>query len=154
MKAYQIHSIEQPIAAGQWEAMARLCKESPIPVALDEELIGQPLDHQKYSLLEGLEPQFIVIKPGLVGGLGQSNIWIKMAEELGIDWWITSMLESNIGLNSICQLAAQYRPVLPQGLGTGNLYSNNIPSPLKVENGTIFRDMELDWGMNLPEVGD
>lgn len=141
----QIHSVEQPIAVGNVEVMSRLCIESPVPIALDEELINHPYDHQKYTLLEKIVPAFIVLKPSLVGGLGQSHQWIKMAEDLGIEWWITSMLESNIGLNSICQLAAQYRPVLPQGLGTGQLYVNNIASPLKVENGTIFRDITQNW---------
>lgn len=142
---FEIHSIEQPIQIGQTEALKVLCKESPIPIALDEELIGKPFDHQKYSLLESVQPQYIVIKPTLVGGLGQSDQWIKMAEDLGIEWWITSMLESNIGLNAIAQLSAQYRPVLPQGLGTGGLFLNNIKSPLSIEKGCLVYSSLETW---------
>ena len=142
---FEIESIEQPIGINQWEAMADLCKASPIPIALDEELIGKPLDRHKYSLLETVEPQFIVLKPSLVGGLGQSNQWIKMAEDFGIAWWITSMLESNVGLNAISQLAAQYKPTLPQGLGTGKIYTNNIESPLSLKNGELFYDNSKSW---------
>jgi len=145
LEQFNIESIEQPIETNHWKAMAELCRNSPIPIALDEELIGKPLDHQKYSLLESIEPQFIVIKPSLVGGLGQSHQWIKMAEDLGIGWWITSMLESNIGLNAIAQLAAQYRPTLPQGLGTGKIYSNNIDSPLSLQNGELFYSKDANW---------
>ncbi len=135
-----IESIEQPIAPGQIEALERLCEESPIPIALDEELIGRPFDHQKFSLLEAVNPPFIVLKPGLLGGLGQCHQWICMAEDIGIGWWITSMLESNVGLNAICQLAAQYKPLLPQGLGTGQLFENNIPSPLELNGSQIWRN--------------
>jgi len=142
---YDIESIEQPIETNQWEAMAELCKNSPVPIALDEELIGKPLDFHKYNLLEAIEPQFIVIKPSLVGGLGQSHQWIKMAEDFGINWWITSMLESNVGLNAIAQLAAQYRPTLPQGLGTGKIYTNNIDSPLLLLNGELFYNKSMNW---------
>jgi hypothetical protein len=145
----EIESIEQPIAVGQIEALADLCRHSPIPIALDEELNGKPYDHQKFNLLEAVEPQFIVLKPSLLGGLGQTNQWISMAEDVGIAWWITSMLESNVGLNAISQLAAQYRTFIPQGLGTGQLYSNNISSPLSILNGEIFSDPDLGWQTNL-----
>jgi o-succinylbenzoate synthase len=134
---FDVEFIEQPISPGQERALAELCQVSPIPIALDEELIGKPLDHQKFSLLEVVQPQAIVLKPTLLGGLGQTHQWVKMAEDQGILWWITSMLESNLGLNSIAQLAAQYRPVLPQGLGTGKIYTNNIPSPLQVIQGEM-----------------
>jgi o-succinylbenzoate synthase len=140
---FSIHSVEQPIATGHWQEMAKLCQKSPIPVALDEELIGHFLDHQKYSLLESIPAAFLVLKPTLLGGLGQTHQWIKMAEEMDMDWWITSMLESNVGLNAIAQLAAQYHPSLPQGLGTGGLYSKNFPSPLIIENGELKVDKSL-----------
>ena len=139
LAALNIESIEQPIAPGQTDAMARICGESPIPVALDEELIGSPFDHQKFSLLESINPQFIVLKPGLLGGLGQCHQWITLAEDMGCGWWITSMLESNVGLNAIAQLAAHYRPLLPQGLGTGQLFENNFPSTLGLRGMFIGR---------------
>jgi O-succinylbenzoate synthase len=140
-----IESIEQPIAPGQLKELAQICRTSPIPIALDEELIGHPLDHQKFTLLETVEPQFIVLKPSLLGGLGQTHQWIKMAEDMGIGWWITSMLESNVGLNAIAQLAAQYHPVLPQGLGTGKIYDNNLASPLLVSEGHLLWDTKNRW---------
>jgi o-succinylbenzoate synthase len=142
---YRIHSIEQPIKPGNPSAMAALCRESPIPIALDEELIGHFQDYQKYSLLDEIQPPFLVLKPSLVGGLGQTHQWIKMAEDFGADWWITSMLESNIGLNAISQLAAQYHPILPQGLGTGSLYLNNLDSPLEIKEGKIFCNPSAKW---------
>jgi O-succinylbenzoate synthase len=129
--------------------MADLCRNSPIPIALDEELNGKPFDHQKFNLLEAVEPQFVVLKPSLLGGLGQTNQWISMAEDLGIDWWITSMLESNVGLNAIAQLAGQYRTFFPQGLGTGQLYHNNISSPLSISEGEIFIDPAQPWQSDL-----
>lgn len=125
--------------------MAHLCSTSPIPIALDEELIHKPEDFQKYSLLEQVLPAYLILKPTLLGGLGQCHQWIKLAEDQGINWWITSMLESNIGLNAISQLASQYRPVLPQGLGTGQLYRNNIPSPLNVKDGLMGYDPTDGW---------
>lgn len=142
---FGIHSVEQPIAPGQPHALAALCKASPIPIALDEELIGKPEDHQKFSLLECVSPAYLVLKPMLLGGLGQCHQWIKMAEDLGIQWWITSMLESNIGLNAVSQLAAQYRPVLPQGLGTGQLYTNNMASPLAIAGGSLVYRPGTPW---------
>lgn len=145
LRSINIESIEQPIAPGQTEAMARICAESPIPVALDEELIGRPYDHQKFNLLEAVNPPFIVLKPGLLGGLGQCHQWINMAEDMGCGWWITSMLESNIGLNAIAQLAAHYRPLLPQGLGTGQLFENNIPSALELKGSQISRRPASDF---------
>jgi len=149
LQEFEIESIEQPIEKGQWESMSFLCKNSPIPIALDEELIGHPLDRHKNSLLEAIDPQYIVLKPSLVGGLGQTHQWIKMAEDLGIGWWITSMLESNIGLNSIAQLAAQYKPTIPQGLGTGKIYVNNIKSPLAIENGELTYSTKETWDFSV-----
>lgn len=147
LAAFSIHSLEQPIPTGNPEAMERLCRNSPVPIALDESLIGHPFDNQKFSLLEEIQPQYIVLKPTLVGGLGQTDQWIRIAEDLGIDWWITSMLESNLGLNAIAQLAAQYRPTLAQGLGTGGLYENNVEAPLEVHNGQLNYNSTKIWNL-------
>ena len=132
-----IHSIEQPINAGQWEEMKKLCTVSPTPIALDEELIGIEDVSKKIELLETIRPQYIILKPSLHGGISGTQEWIQLAEERNIPWWLTSALESNIGLNAICQLAGEYKNKLPQGLGTGSLYTNNVESDLVVENGFI-----------------
>ena len=133
----QLHSIEQPIRAGQWEAMAELCEQTPLPIALDEELIGIFTREEKQRLLREIQPQYIILKPSLIGGYRGSEEWITLAETLGIGWWVTSALESNIGLNAIAQWTYTLRNPMPQGLGTGMLYTNNIPFPLYVENGHI-----------------
>ena len=135
----EIHSIEQPIKAGQWEVMAELCHSTPTPIALDEELIGINDIHQKITLLETIQPQYIILKPSLHGGISGTQEWIELAEQKNIPWWMTSALESNIGLAAICQLTAEYQNNLPQGLGTGSLYTNNIESDLIIENGFIRR---------------
>lgn len=132
-----IHSIEQPIRQGQIFAMKQLCAESPLPIALDEELIGVNHKSEKMALLDTIQPHYIILKPSLHGGIEGTKEWISLAEERNIPWWITSALESNIGLNAICQLTAEYSNELPQGLGTGSLYIDNIPSNLHVQNGTI-----------------
>jgi len=134
----QIHSIEQPIRAGQWEQMATLCAQSPIPIALDEELIGCFDPIQKQQLLNEIKPQFIILKPSFIGGLTGTAQWIKFAEERQIGWWITSALESALGLNAIAQFVATYPLQIPQGLGTGALYSNNLQSPLQVVNDALW----------------
>ncbi len=134
-----LHSIEQPIQAGDWQGMKELCHVSPLPIALDEELIGIDSIKDKNELLKTIQPPFIILKPSLHGGIEGTKEWIELAEEKGIQWWITSALESNIGLNAICQLTAEYTTTLPQGLGTGSLYTNNIESDLCVENGFIFK---------------
>jgi o-succinylbenzoate synthase len=146
-----IHSIEQPIKPGQWLAMAELARTSPVPIALDEELIGIYSLEKKKALLETIMPQYIVLKPTLLGGFKATEEWIKLANELNIGWWITSALESNIGLNAICQFTSQFEQQVPQGLGTGELYTNNIPSPLTMINGCIFWDTEKLWYLNLTE---
>ena len=138
----QLHSIEQPIRVGQWEAMRELALQSPIPIALDEELIGQS---NKEKVLQLIKPQFIILKPSLLGGIVETREWIQLAESMGIGWWMTSALESSIGLNAISQLASHYRPNLPQGLGTGQLYHNNLGSPLQVIQGTIQYVKENSW---------
>ena len=134
-----IHSIEQPIRQGNWDAMHDLCRKTPLPIALDEELIGINDSEEKKQLLDTIQPQFIILKPSLHGGISGTQEWISLAEERNIPWWMTSALESNIGLEVICQLAGNYTNDLPQGLGTGSLYVENEPSDLVVENGRIFR---------------
>lgn len=142
---FRIHSIEQPIKPGM-EEMEELCRKSPIPVAFDEELIGKNFPEEKRMLLEKLKPQYIVLKPTLHGGIKGCEEWISIAESLGIGWWITSALESSIGLNAICQFTARFRTSIPQGLGTGAIYRNNIDSPLTVKDGRIYYDLTADWG--------
>ena len=137
LAALQLHSIEQPIRAGQWEAMAELCEQTPLPIALDEELIGVFTSEEKQRLLRGIQPQYIILKPSLIGGYRGSEEWITLAETLGIGWWVTSALESNIGLNAIAQWTYTLHSPMPQGLGTGALYTNNLPFPLYVKNGHL-----------------
>ncbi len=139
---FSIHSIEQPIRAGQWDEMRALCQSSPIPIALDEELIGISAKNQ---LLDTIQPQHIILKPTLLGGIHETREWIKLAEERGIGWWMTSALESNIGLNAIAQLVSTYSPTIPQGLGTGKLYHNNLDSPLEVNSGVIKYKASKTW---------
>jgi o-succinylbenzoate synthase len=142
---FGIHSIEQPIKPGQ-EELAELCLQSPIPIALDEELIGVNTSQAKQSLLERIKPQHIILKPTLHGGLSSCAEWIKISESLGIGWWVTSALESNIGLNAIAQFVAQYPIQTPQGLGTGMIYTDNVDSPLVVKKGTLQYNKSLEWG--------
>ena len=142
---YQIHSIEQPIRQGQLIEMAELCRNSPIPIALDEELIKWQTNDEKLNILSTIRPQYIIIKPALVGGLSGSLEWIHLANELNIHWWITSALESNIGLNAIAQWTYTLKNSLPQGLGTGQLYQNNFTSPLVVTNGSLYYLPESEW---------
>lgn len=138
---YDIHSIEQPIRQHQWKEMARLCKNSPLPIALDEELIGVNDLTEKNGLLDTIQPQYIILKPSLHGGISGTREWIKLAKERGIGSWITSALESNIGLNAIAQLTADiYGPhiTMAQGLGTGQLFSDNIPMPLEIRGEQLW----------------
>ncbi len=135
---YGIHSIEQPIATNQWYEMKRLCAVTPLPIALDEELIPLINLEDKKRMLDYIKPQFVIFKPTLLGGLQKTAEWIELCKDRNIDWWITSALESNIGLNAISQFVANYNPTLPQGLGTGKLYHNNIDSSLEIEKGEIF----------------
>jgi o-succinylbenzoate synthase len=139
LRELHVHSIEQPIAKGNWEEMALLSASNIIPIALDEELIGIYDLEAKMKLLTTIQPQFIVLKPSLHGGISGCREWISLAEELGIGWWMTSALESNIGLDAIAQFTAEFKNELPQGLGTGSLYLNNIESDLTVEKGYIFK---------------
>jgi o-succinylbenzoate synthase len=144
---FQIHSIEQPISAGQIKNMAELCSNSPIPIALDEELIGIWNSNEKRNLLEQIKPQFIILKPSLLGGFQKSEEWIKLATKNKVGWWVTSALESNIGLNAISQWTYQLQNKLPQGLGTGKLFTNNIPSPLEINQAKLFYQPEISWNL-------
>ncbi len=148
LSAFDIHSIEQPVAAGQAEVMAELCEKSPIPIALDEELIANFNMLEKKQLLEQIKPQYIILKPSLIGGFNAADAWINLAEKLKIGWWATSALESNIGLNAIAQWTAQKSASLPQGLGTGQLYTNNIPSPLEIRDAQLFYNPTKTWTLN------
>ncbi len=134
---FNIHSIEQPIAVGQHELMAELCQENILPIALDEELIGVSTLEEKKTLLDKIKPQFIILKPSLHGGILSSKEWIKLAEERKIDWWMTSALESNLGLECIAQFTSTFPVSKHHGLGTGSLYVNNLPSELKITRGQI-----------------
>ncbi len=138
---YGIHSIEQPIRQHQWREMARLCLRSPLPIALDEELIGVNQPEQKARLLDAIHPAFIVLKPSLHGGMRGCREWIRLARERGVGSWITSALESNVGLNAIAHLCAEvYGPhiTMPQGLGTGQLYIDNVAMPLKIVRDQLW----------------
>lgn len=142
---YSIHSIEQPIRRGQPQESAQLCKESPIPIALDEELIGLTPKTQKERLLSSTAPQYIILKPSLCGGFKEADEWIETAQSLGIGWWATSALESNVGLDAIARWVSQRHPTIPQGLGTGQLYRNNIPSPLLINGDKLGYDPNAAW---------
>ncbi len=137
---FDIHSIEQPIRQNQWTEMAKLCALNIIPIALDEELIGIHGIRERQLLLETIAPQYIILKPSLLGGFNASDEWITIAEKLGIGWWATSALETNIGLNAIAQWVADKENSLPQGLGTGQLFSNNFLSSLEIKKGHLWMD--------------
>ena len=149
LSALKIHSIEQPIKQGQIQEMAALCAKTPLPIALDEELIGVFSSEEKQQLIETIEPQFIILKPSLVGGFAGSKEWINFATKNNADWWITSALESNIGLNAIAQFTFTLQSKLPQGLGTGGLFTNNFESPLEVKNGKLHYNSNKNWDFNL-----
>jgi len=144
-----IHSIEQPIKQGQINEMAKLCEITPLPIALDEELIGVFSKTKKEELLKDIKPQFIILKPTLVGGFQGSDDWIEIAKNNNIAWWITSALESNIGLNAIAQYTFTKNNLVPQGLGTGSLFTNNFESPLLVKNGALHYNIDNSWNFNL-----
>lgn len=153
LAAFEIHSIEQPIRQGQWKRMAEICRESPIPIALDEELIGvTPIGQRK--LIETIMPQYIILKPTLCGGFSGSNHWIETAEEHGVGWWATSALESNIGLNAISQWVSCKKPQMVQGLGTGALFINNIPSPILQKGEWLHYDTNRPWDYSALQWND
>lgn len=147
LSRFSIHSIEQPVRAGQWEAMAHLVKNTPIPVALDEELIGVNIPQEKQRLLDTINPHYIILKPSLHGGIQGSTEWIDFARERNIGWWITSALESNIGLNAVAQWCATLNVSIPQGLGTGQLFTNNIPLPLTIHKDELWYQSDLCKGV-------
>lgn len=146
---YGLHSIEQPIRSGQPEEMAALCERTPLPIALDEELIGVFAPGKKASLLENIKPQYIILKPSLIGGFKGSKEWIALAEKNGAGWWITSALESNVGLNAIAQFTYTLKTNMPQGLGTGSLFTNNIESPLEVHQGFLYYNTNRQWNLHI-----
>lgn len=147
-----LHSIEQPIKAGQWEEMALLCDQTPLPIALDEELIGLFSESEKINMLKTIQPQYIILKPSFIGGYQGCDFWIDLAESHRIGWWITSALESNIGLNAISQYTFTKNSKLPQGLGTGSLYTNNIPAPLIVSQGFLSYQPNINWDLSPLEL--
>ena len=147
LSEFNLHSIEQPIKQGQLQEMAQLCLDTPLPIALDEELIGVFSVTNKQVLLQTIKPQYIILKPTLVGGFKGSHEWIDVAESHNIGWWVTSALESNIGLNAIAQWTYTLKNPLPQGLGTGGLFTNNVQAPLVVNQGRLFYDLKTKWNL-------
>ncbi len=148
LSEFRIHSIEQPIRQGQWEAMVQLCEQSPIPIALDEELIGLKTREEIRKMAKTVRPQFFVLKPSLLGGFSKSRMVIEEAEMVGASWWVTSALEGNIGLNAIAQWTFLLENPMLQGLGIGQLFTNNIPSPLYIQNAKLFFNEENQWDLS------
>ncbi|QKJ63850.1 o-succinylbenzoate synthase [Flavobacterium sp. M31R6] len=149
LSEFKLHSIEQPIQKNNTDSMAELCKTTPFPIALDEELIGVFTAVKKEELLLKIKPQYIILKPSFVGGFQGTQEWISLAEKHNIGWWITSALESNIGLNAIAQWTFTLNNSMPQGLGTGALYTNNFDCPLLVSEGQLWYSSELDWNLEI-----
>jgi o-succinylbenzoate synthase len=145
---FKLHSIEQPITKNNTDSMADLCKVSPLPIALDEELIGVFDVNEKEQLLLKIKPKYIILKPSFLGGFRGTQEWISLAEKHKIEWWITSALESNIGLNAIAQWTFLQRNIMPQGLGTGGLYNNNFDCPLNVSLGQLWYKKEVQWAFD------
>ncbi len=145
LSGFKLHSVEQPIQKNNTDSMAELCKTTPIPIALDEELIGIFSLEEKEALLQKIKPQYIILKPSFVGGFRGTKEWIALAENYNIGWWITSALESNIGLNAIAQWTFLQQNSMPQGLGTGALYTNNFDCPLQVSQGQLWYKKEVGW---------
>ncbi|TPG66574.1 o-succinylbenzoate synthase [Hymenobacter nivis] len=143
---FELHSIEQPVAAGQWRALAEVCRHSPVPVALDEELIGLETPAQQAALLAAVRPAYLVLKPTLLGGHAATRRWVAQAEAHGLGWWMTSALESNIGLNAVAQLTGEFAVGnFAQGLGTGQLYHNNVGAPLRIAAGHLHYAPQGPW---------
>lgn len=149
LSEYDLHSIEQPIKQKQWEVMAELCLKTPLSIALDEELIGIFNYSDKVNLIETIKPQYIILKPSLIGGFTGSKEWIEISNTHNVGWWMTSALESNVGLNAIAQFTFSLSTKIPQGLGTGGLFTNNFDSPLFVDKGYLNYDPQLNWNFNL-----
>lgn len=146
LSEFNIHSIEQPIREKQWEEMARLCEENIIPIALDEELIGLKTKEEKENILKTICPQYLIFKPSLIGGIAETLEYIDLCKQTKTQWWITSALESNVGLNILAQLCHILHVDKVQGLGTGKLFTNNIDSPLHESSGKVFIDNSTPWG--------
>ncbi|MEO8235403.1 MAG: o-succinylbenzoate synthase [Flavobacterium sp.] len=149
ISGYQLHSIEQPIQKNHTDSMSELCRNSKIDIALDEELIGVFSHQEKEELLLKIKPKYIILKPSFVGGFRGTNEWISLAKKHNIGWWITSALESNIGLNAIAQFTFLKQNLMPQGLGTGGLFTNNFDCPLEVKNGQLFYNSSLKWTVEI-----
>ncbi|MCU4165041.1 o-succinylbenzoate synthase [Carboxylicivirga caseinilyticus] len=145
LAALHLHSIEQPIKAGQWEKMSEICSKTPLPIALDEELIGVHDSEERNKMLSLIKPQYIILKPSLTGGFASSTEWIKLAEERRVGWWVTSALEGNIGLNAIAQWVYTLNNKMPQGLGTGQVFGNNIESPLYLKGDNLNYNPTKSW---------
>ena len=143
-----VHSIEQPLPRGNWDETARLCEESPVPLALDEELIGIFTLAERRRLIQHIRPPYLILKPSFIGGWRGSDEWISLAEEYDAKWWVTSALESNFGLNAIAQWNSTKGNSIPSGLGTGSLYTNNIPAPLRVKEGNLFYEPDGTWDLS------
>jgi len=147
---FNIHSIEQPIQQGKWQEMANLCSKTPVPIALDEELVGIKTKYGRKIMLEIIKPQYIVLKPTLLGGFISCQELIEISEEFKISWWISSMLESNVGLNAISQWVSTFETnEMFQGLATSELYTNNIASPLEIKNGELLYNNKLNWDLSV-----
>jgi len=151
LSEFKLHSIEQPIQQGQWQEMAKLCEKTPLDIALDEELIGVFKSENKSKLLNTIKPQYIILKPSLIGGFKGSKSWISLAKSLKVGWWLTSALESNVGLNAISQFTYNLDTSMYQGLGTGSLYTNNFESPLYIKKGHICYDPNLNWNVSFKD---
>ncbi|MWB96288.1 o-succinylbenzoate synthase [Flavobacterium sp. GA093] len=151
LNQFQLHSIEQPLKKGNVQAMKQLCEVTPFPIALDEELIGVFSFEEKEKLLQEIKPQYIILKPSFVGGFRGTQEWITLAEKHNIGWWITSALESNIGLNAIAQWTYLQNSPMPQGLGTGALYTNNFDCPLEVSEGQLWYNTSINWNSTFLE---
>lgn len=145
LSKYNLHSIEQPIKQRQWEQMAEICKKTSLPIALDEELIGIKTFSKKTALLETIKPQYVVLKPSFIGGLKETKEWSQLAKKHNVDWWVTSALEANIGLNAIAQWTYQFGEKIAQGLGTSSVFSNNIKSPLEVVGQKLYLSTNRKW---------
>ena len=146
LNEFSIHSIEQPIKKNHWQEMAKLCELSPIPIALDEELIG--INLSKIKLLNTIKPDYLILKPSLLGGFTECDNWISLAQEKEIKWWATSALEGNVGLNAIAQWVYTKSSKLRQGLGTGMLFKNNVNSPLEISADSIYLNENKEWDLN------
>lgn len=153
ISVFELHSIEQPIKTKQYNSLTELCKKSPLPIALDEELIGVFKYEEKEALLKQIKPHYIILKPSFIGGFRGTKEWIYLADKYKIGWWVTSALESNVGLNAIAQWTFLQNNSMPQGLGTGELYNNNIECPLMVTNGKLGYDQTKLWELDSNQLG-